>query len=166
MKRKRINLIFFLIIFLYTSLLLSNYLTGHYGGDTYNIINIGYINYAINWSLKDGRIFMFLFGVIMHYTHASIDFYVIFTLIVSIVISCVSVIKLKNIIESYKKTTSIFEEFIILIISYITIFNFMYIECFYFVECIVISLSVLLIIIIAEKFVDGGKKNILLCFFI
>lgn len=166
MKRKRINLIFFLIIFLYTSLLLSNYLTGHYGGDTYNIINIGYINYAINWSLKDGRIFMFLFGVIMHYTHASIDFYVIFTLIVSIVISCVSVIKLKNIIESYKKTTSIFEEFIILIISYITIFNFMYIECFYFVECIVISLSILLIIISAEKFVAGGKKNILLSFII
>ena len=42
----------------------------------------------------------------------------------------------------------------------------MYIECFYFVECIVISLSVLLIIISAEKFVAGGKKNILLSFII
>ena len=48
----------FIIILMITCTIYAPLLMGHYATDTYNIINVGYTRYAIEWSLKDGRIFM------------------------------------------------------------------------------------------------------------
>ena len=75
---------------------------------------------------------------------------VIFTLglivltIIALFISCISVIKLKNIVFNYINKRNKKVEYIILTISYIIIFNFAYLENLQFAECAVMSVSILL----------------------
>ena len=65
---------------------------------------------------------------------------------------------LNKIIKKYKEPKNIFQEIIVIIISYITVFNFMYLENMYFVECIVMAASVLLFIISADILVEKNNK--------
>ena len=155
--KNKSDYIYFTFIFLLACIIFIGFLSIHYTPDTYNIINIGYKEYAFKWSLNDGRLFMFLISMIMYYTNASINFYIVSTLIVAIFISSISVIELKNIIIKYSKTDSKTYEIIALFIAFSVIFNFMYIECMYFLECAVMALSILLIIKASDILVE--RKN-------
>lgn len=155
------DIIIFIITFIITIIIFIPFLKGHYATDTYNIANVGYYNYAINWSLKDGRIFMALIGIIAGRINISINLYVFITLIIALLISNITVLVLSRIIKKYKKTNNIFQDIIVIIISYITIFNFMYLENMYFVESIVMSISVLLFLIAAYLLVEKSKNYII-----
>ena len=65
---------------------------------------------------------------------------------------------LNKIIKKYKEQKNIFQEIIVIIISYITVFNFMYLENMYFVECVVMAVSILLFIISANILVEKNNK--------
>ena len=153
--------IIFLVIFLLAVIMYINWINIHYSADTYNIINVGYEKYATNWSLKDGRLIMYFITIIFAKLNIPIEVYVISTLLVALVISCICVIKLKNIIincshSENNKTKKIF----VTIASFFTIFNFMYIEDMYFVESIVMALSLLLFTYSANIIVNNKKlKN-------
>lgn len=158
---KKINkkdVIIYIITFVITCVIFLPLLTGHYATDSYNIYNIGYHDYAIKYSLNDGRIFMAILGLIASKINISIDAYIFITLFCAILISNVTVMVLNKIIKKYKQPKNIFQEIIIIIISYITVFNFMYLENMYFVECIVMAASVLLFIISANILVEKGNK--------
>ena len=58
-KITREEIITYIIIFVITCIIFIPFLIGHYATDTYNVINIGYEKYAIEWSLNDGRIFIY-----------------------------------------------------------------------------------------------------------
>lgn len=58
MKKK--NIYQYITLLIITCIIFIFFLSGHYATDTYNIMNVGYENYAINWSLNDGRIIMFI----------------------------------------------------------------------------------------------------------
>ena len=49
------DIIIIIIMFLFTLLIFYNFVIGHYATDTYNIINRGIKEYAITYSLNDGR---------------------------------------------------------------------------------------------------------------
>lgn len=151
----------FVIILAITLIIFIPFLTGHYATDTYNIANIGYKNYSINWSLNDGRIFMAIIGLIASKINITIEEYVFTTLFLALIISCISVHKLKTIIEKYKKPKNILQEIILISISYITIFNFMYLEDMYFVESVVMATSVLLYLTAADIIVTKNKNYII-----
>lgn len=161
MKTYKKDLISFSIIFLLTLALFYNFLNMHYAGDTYYIINGGYENYAINRSLNDGRLFMCLIELFANAVHMPIQVFVILTLFFALLISCISVIVLKNIIIKYKPTKNKYLQILALVISYFTIFNFMYLENMYFVECIVMSASILFHIISADILVSRNKHYII-----
>lgn len=157
MKRKKDTIIFFTLL-LCSLAIFYKYLTGHFAADTFRIINIGYEEYAINYSLTDGRIFMAIIGLLANMFHIPILTYIIILQILAIIISCISVIVLKNIIIKYKKLDSKFEKLFLIIVCYYTIFNFTYIENMYFVECFVMSLSILFYILSADKIVEKNKN--------
>ena len=165
-KIEKKDVIVFLITFIITIIIFIPFLKGHYATDTYNIVNIGYHDYAINWSLKDGRVFMAVIGLLAGKINMSIEMYVFITLFLALIISNSSVILLYKIIKKYKQPKNLINEVILIIISYITIFNFMYLENMYFVESIVMSISVFLFIIaaniIVEKQKDYFQKSLLL----
>jgi len=156
--KKKIDIIVFFTLLLYSLAIFYNYLTGHFAADTFRIVNIGYEEYAINYSLTDGRIFMALIGLLANISNIPIVAYTIILEILAIIISCVSVIVLKNIVIKYKKIDSKFEKIFLIIVCYYTIFNFTYIENMYFVECFVMSLSILFYILSANKIVDNNKN--------
>ncbi len=158
MKINKRDILIFIITFCLTCIIFIPFLTGHYATDTYNIANVGYENYAINWSLKDGRIFMAILGFIANATNIPIEAYVFITLFCALIISNITVIILSNIIQKYKKPQNIMQQVITIILSYITIFNFMYFENMYFVESIVMAMSVLLFIISAYMLVEKEEN--------
>lgn len=161
---KKINkndIILLISLFTITCLIFIPFLTGHYATDTYNISNVGYENYAIKWSLKDGRIIMALIGLIANKINISIELYVFITLVIALLISNITVMTLNKIIKKYKQPTDIFQKIILISICYITIFNFMYLEDMYFVENIVMSLSILLYLKSADIIVERKKHYII-----
>jgi len=151
----------FIAIFVITCIIFIPFLSGHYATDTYNIANIGYREYAINWSLKDGRIFMAIIGLIAYKINLPIESYVFITLFIALIISNITVILLSKIIKKYKNPNNKLQETILLCISYITIFNFMYLEDMYFVESVVMSASILLFLISANILVQRNKNYII-----
>ena len=157
MKKLKKDYLIFFGIFILAVIMYINWITMHYASDTYNIMNIGYETYATNWSLKDGRLIMYLITMLFAKLNLPVEAYVIGTLLVAIVISCICVIKLKNIILKDIKV-NLTKEIFIIIASFFTIFNFMYIEDMYFVESIVMALSLLAFICSANLIVN--RKSI------
>lgn len=155
---KKEDLITYIIIFIITCIIFAPFLVGHYSTDTYNIYNRGYFEYATKYSLNDGRLFMGAIGLIASVINIPIKAYVILTLLGGLILSCMAVIVLKNIIEKYKEPKNDIQKIIITAISYITIFNFMYLDNLYFVECIVMALSILFFIISADILVEKKEK--------
>ena len=161
---KKINkkdIIIFISTFIITSIIFIPFLTGHYATDTYNIINRGYEEYAIKYSLNDGRPVMCLISLIAEKINMPIQAYIIILTAIALFVSCISVIKLKNIILKFIEKNDKKIEYIILAISYIIIFNFAYLENLQFAECAVMSVSILLDIIVAQTIVEKNKNYML-----
>ena len=147
MKQRTKNLILFFILFVITGVVFWNYVSMHYATDTYNIMNIGYEKYAINNSLSDGRIFMFLIGMFANTINIPINVYVITLTVIGLIISCIAVIVLKNMIMKFCKKETKLQEVIAILISYCTVLNFKYVENLYFEEAAVMGFSVLFYIL-------------------
>ena len=161
---KKINkkdIIMFISTFIIASIIFIPFLTGHYATDTYNIINRGYKEYAIKYSLNDGRPVMCLISLIAEKINMPIQAYIIVLTTMALFVSCISVIKLKTIILKFTEKKYKRIEYIILAISYIIIFNFAYLENLQFAECAVMAVSILLDIIVAQTIVEKNKNYIL-----
>ncbi len=147
------DIISFIIIFIIACITLIGFFPMHYATDTYNIINIGYEEYMMNNSLKDGRIVMAILVFIANAFNMPIEIWIPILLVLAVIISCISVIILRNTIFSYKPAKNKWVEVIVLLISYCTIFNFMYLENLYFAECAVMALSILAYMLSAKNIV-------------
>lgn len=117
----------------------------HYISDSYNIMNVGYEYYAINNSLYDGRVVMFIILNLVERINLNFNIFVKITLLISLLISNISVYLLKKIISNKEKSFK--ESIIYWIISFTIIYNFTYIDNLSYVECIVMSIGLLLSII-------------------
>lgn len=151
------DIIIFVLIFIFTLIIFKGYISMHYATDTYNIMNIGYTKYAINNSFIDGRIFAGLFEIFADFINIPINILVVGFTIAALFISCIAVIILKNMIIDLKKTDNKFLETIAIIISHITIFNFMYVENLYFIESMVMSISILMYILAIREIIKKDK---------
>lgn len=161
------ELIFFLITILIGILMYGNFLTIHYSTDMYRIIENGYINDAITHSLIDGRIPIFIFFVLGQIINIKPEIYQIILTLAAIIINSISVIKLKNILLKYKSKKSLGNEITAYAIAFSIVFNFIMVECMYYIEVVVMSLSILCIIHAANIFINKEKyyyaKTIAMC---
>lgn len=117
----------------------------HYVSDSYNIMNVGYEYYSINNSLNDGRIFMFIILNLVSIINLDFKIFVKITLIIALIVSNISVYLLKTTISKQDQNWK--EDCILWIACYTIIYNFTYIDNLSYVECIVMSLGVLLSVI-------------------
>lgn len=140
-------------------LIYSPLLMGHYSTDTYRLIEMGYGKYSIEYSLNDGRIFMYIIGQIAEKININIDTYVIILTFAAVIISYICIILLEKILKKYKNKEKII---IVILISYVTIMNFMYLENLYFTECIVMAISIMAYILAADWL--NEEKNIIKVF--
>lgn len=147
----------FIIIFLLTLIIFNQYITMHYATDTYNIMNIGYLQYAKNNSFIDGRIFMGILDVVANWVNLPINIMVIGFTVIALLVSSIAVVILKNMMLGLKNTDDKFLEIVAIVISYITIFNFMYVENLYFVEAIVMAFSILMYILAVKEIIQKNR---------
>lgn len=155
MKKKEV--ITFLIIFVTTCIIFTPFITGHYSTDTYNILNRGIETYAITYNLNDGRIINCIVLLLFNLLGIKVEAIVIMVTVLAIFISCLTIMIVKNIIISKKAPQNRWQEILILVIIHTIIFNFAYLENMQFVECMVMSLSVLFYTLAAKKIVFERK---------
>ena len=134
----------------------------HYASDTYNIMNVGYETYATNWSLKDGRLIMYLITMICAKLNISIEIYVIGTLLGALLISAGCVIKLKNIVLANTEY-SLKKEILVVIASFFTFIELIDVE-----GILVAAITVVLqnVIKLTNNIIDTIADNIYFNFFI
>lgn len=161
LKQNKINIIIFVITFTITCVIFLPFLIGHYATDTYNIYSMGYKNFALSNSFKEGRIITGGCALLMDAIELSVETSLLIMLLMALIISNLAVIIIKKIIEKYKTAQNIKQQIIITTISYITIFNFMYLDNLYFWECGIMALSVLLYVISANILVEKNNKYVL-----
>lgn len=155
MKEKKRNLIIYLILLLITIIMCFPYLTEHYSSDDYTIIGYGYYKYGIEKFLNDGRVFSSVITLLAGYWNLPIKVFIQGLFYIGILISCLCVIKIKNIITKIKPEKNLKETVLVLGISYCIIFNFMYLENMYFAEIPIMALGILLFIKSSEKLVES-----------
>ena len=154
------NFIIFIIVFFITLMIFYNFITMHYATDTYNIINRGYEDYAIKYSLNDGRPIMCLISLLASRMHIPIEGYIITLTVMAIFISCLNVFIIKNTVIKFMNINGK-KEWMILILSYVIIFNFTYLENMQFAECAIMSASILLSIMAAQEIIEKNNNYIL-----
>lgn len=155
MKEKKRNLIIYLILILITIIMCFPYLTEHYSSDDYTIIGYGYYKYGIEKFLNDGRVFSSVITLLAGYWNLPIKVFIQGLFYIGILISCLCVIKIKNIITKIKPEKNLKETVLVFGISYCIIFNFMYLENMYFAEIPIMALGILLFIKSSEKLVES-----------
>ena len=143
-KINKKDVLIFNIMFLITIIIFYNFVTMHYATDTYNIINMGYKEYAIKYLLNDGRPIMCFISLIANFLNLPIQVYIITLTIIALLISCISVMVVKKTIKKFLKIENKKNEIFLLLASYVTIFNFAYLDNLYFAECAVMAVSILL----------------------
>lgn len=145
------------ILIAFTCVIFIPFLKGHYIADTYGIIERGLEDYSIYNSFTDGRMLMGILNLLVLKLNIPIMAYVIGTLLIAIILSCIVVILLKKIILRFRPAENKWLEAIVITICYVTIFNFMYLENLYFIECIVMAFSLLLYTFGASILVNKTK---------
>ena len=149
----------FLIILGISLLIFLPFLTGHMATDSYNIFNKGYKQYNIDNPVVDGRMLTAIMNTIMEHLNIPIIEYSIISLVIAIIISCVAITVIMSTIEKIKKPKNKSSEILLIIASYCTIFNVLYIENLHFVEAAVMACSILFYILAAKIMVQEGKRN-------
>lgn len=157
MNRMKKDVLICLVLILFTCLIFLPFLQGHYIADTYGIIEKGLEGYSMDNSFSDGRMIMGLLNLLVLKLNIPMIAYVIGTLLIAIILSCLVVILLKNSIAKYRPIENKWLEVLVTLLCYVTIFNFMYLEQLYFIECIVMATSLLLYTIGANLLVDRNK---------
>lgn len=165
MKILKKNITFFILLIL-SCLLYRIFLSGYFSGDTYDkFITLGYKGYALNYSFYDGRIIMGLICLVADALNIYISFFYITLLVMSIMVSTKTVLKIIEIIKDKKEPKGKLQYVFLVMIAYLYIFNFMTIDNMQFAECFVMALSIWFYTLCAENMVikHNWKKGFLYC---
>lgn len=154
------NLLLLLFVLAIAFITFFGYVSGHYSTDDYNIMNIGYNYYSIVNNLREGRPVMYLIDQFALKINMSYELFIKLTVILAIFITSVTVIIFFNIVKKYFEDNKLEKEIFILLISYTIFFNFMYIENLYFLESLVMALTLLSYVISANYLVK--RRHIIL----
>lgn len=157
MSNRKKTIITFSILLILTNLIFIPWLNGHMATDSYNIYNLGYQGYNQDYSLIDARFLVALGTTIMDILNVPIQAYSIIILEVALILSCITIMVLVKTIEKWKHPKNLWSEILLIIACYYSIFNFMYIENLYYIECAGMAASILLYILAAKNIVEKNK---------
>lgn len=155
---KKEDVIAFIILFILTLVVCAAFLKPHYTSDTYKIIFDGYEYYSYDKFLREARPITAILTMLAGIVNLPIEIYMLVSFILAIVILVASVMSLYKIFRNAKQEISNIEKIIYILISYITIFNYLAIEHILFLEACIMSLGILLSIL-ACKIIINKEKN-------
>lgn len=164
--RKKEKIIVFIVSIIIASITYVGFFEGYFTTDSAKFIEYGYMGYATQWSLYDGRIVMFLIECIANFLHIGLQNLNIFLFSISLIILSGAVVQIYDIINKIKPLKNKIMKVAMFIVSFLLIFNFTMVDSLQWSECIIITLSVLIQILAAKKLVLEEKKIVSLIYVI
>ncbi len=146
------------IILMICTILCSPLLQMHIASDTYNFMDLGYFEYPSQYFLKDARIISTIVSYLGGILNLPYEFFIISMEILAVVISAFSVYFIYKTVKEKINISSIWTKALIIMASFILIFNCMSLEYLLYAECSVMCLSVLLSVLAARIF-SGESKH-------
>ena len=144
------NIIYFITIFIIILIICLEFIKGFALIDHYNMYNKGYIRYATEEFFKDGRIFSGLYILIANLLNIKINHLYIISSILGICVITLNILYFKEIL---KRKCNSKEDWIWLILSLITVFNWTCVNNMCYIEAPIIALSIFLYIYSAKKII-------------
>lgn len=165
-KSYKKNIFIISIIFLISFIMYIPFLKMHMAPDTYQIIDLGYSNYATIFFMKSARIVTAITFYLADVININYETFVISMGIVALISQTLSVFFIyKLLIEELKQNTLI-NRIILLILSYCLVFNMFSLEFLLYAESGIICFSILLCVWAVKEFNKKQKNKYLKAFLI
>lgn len=156
-KEHKKDILTFLVILIISFIMCSAFLRPHYPHDTYKIIRDGLTYHSYERFLQDGRPFTAILTVLADMVNMPIEVYMILSLILALIfLSCSVIIIYKMFKNKLTENSKIFNIMIILI-SFIIIYNYLSIEYIYYLESFMLALGILLSVLAFKVIVNKEK---------
>ena len=152
-KCKKILIILFVITMFSIRLLPVNYPT-----DIYNILELGFEEYAKQWFASAGRIVALIVFFILDKCNISCDMYIILMKVLAIIVATVSIYVFYEILINIDKNASKFKKWCYLIASLATLLNRATYQFFYYTESAIMWLGVLFVILALKNTIQNQSK--------
>ena len=156
-KKHKQDIIIFVIIFILSLIMCSAFLQPHYPHDTYKIINDGLAEHSFIRFLQDGRPFSAIATTIVDMMNMPIEVYMILSLIIALFFMSLSVVTVYKMLKKHLKTENKLLYVMLLLISFIFIYNYLAIEFIYFLESFILAIGIYLSILAAKFIIDNEK---------
>ena len=156
-KEHKKDLILFVIVFLISIVMCGAFLQPHYTHDTYKIVRDGYEFYSYDKFLKEARPFTALITLLAGKINLPIENYIVISFILALIFLSISVVLVYKLFREQFTSKSKLNDILVLIISFITIFNYLAIEHILFLECSIFALGILLSVIAAKVIINNEK---------
>ena len=144
------------VLFIIIIIISWNFIKGFNSYDTYKMYQLGYVKYAKQLFLADGRIFSGFYILIAQLFNILEEDLYHFSIILCIIIVVGNIIYFKKLL--LKISDKKLNDYLMSILAFITIFNFSYVDNMRFIEMPIIALSIFCYMIAAKKAVID-KKN-------
>ena len=156
-KEHKKDLILFVIVFFISIVMCGAFLQPHYTHDTYAIINDGYKFYSYDKFLKEARPFSAIITLLADKINLQIERYMVISFILAITFLSISVVLVYKSLRKQFTGNSKLKDILVLIISFVIIFNYLAIEHILFLECSIFSLGILLSVIATRIIINNEK---------
>ena len=145
----------FIIVILFTLGLFPS----HYATDTYNIIELGFEEYAKKWFSPSGRTVGMLLLFMFEKLQLTCDQYIFVSKIFSVIIATVSIYLFNNMFVKYSKCeNNKIKEIAFLVISLVIFLNHGTYQYFYYPEACVMWLGVLMVVLAIKINLNNEAK--------
>ena len=160
MEEKKEKKIIFGLIFSISLISYISFITGYYSIDANKIIDMNYINYALNYFFVDGRIFSAIFAIIGGIAKISYKGMYVMSTIGTLIVGNITVIKIYQLIVKINKPETRIKKIILILLSYTYVFHFMMIDNIVFWENSIMTIGILLYINSAKNIILENKLGI------
>ena len=130
----------------------------HVASDTYNFMDLGYFEYPLQYFLKDARLVSTICSYIAGFLNLPFEVFIILMEIFAVIFSSISIYLIYSTVKNKLKLSSIWKKILLIMASFIVVFNCMSLEYLLYAESGVMCLS-LTLSILAAKVVSEKKKH-------
>ena len=147
------------IILLICIIMCSPLLQFHIASDTYNLMDLGYFEYPSHYFLKDARIVSTLVMYLAGILNLSYEFFIVFMEVLAVIITSLSIYYIYKTVKEKINLETNWKKALVIMATFILIFNCMSLEYLLYAECSVMCLSVFLSVISARIFSKNKKHH-------
>ena len=138
----------------------------HIASDTYNFMDLGYFEYPLQYFLKDARLVSTICSYIAGFLNLPFEVFVVLMEICAVIFSSISIYLIYSTVKDKLKLSSIWKKVLLIMASFIIVFNCMSLEYLLYAEsgvmCLSLTLSILAAKVISEKKKHKYLKSVLL----